>query len=105
MGAELDAAEALVDVEVPARLAELAVADDVDPGLPLGGHDLADAVAQAGPVGGPVVLLAGVDPAQERDQRVGPDEAPDMGRADGHGAILAARRLQALIAPALNPVT
>ena len=81
--AQLDAAEALVDVVVPRRLAELAIADDVDAGVALRLDDVADRPRQAFLVGLLVVVLAGVDLAQVRDQLRGTDEAADMRRADG----------------------
>src|ERR1700758_1395981 len=40
------AAEPTVEIDVPAELAELAVADDVDPGLGLLMHDVADSGGQ-----------------------------------------------------------
>ena len=80
---QLDAAEALVDVVVPGRLAELAIADDVHAGVALRLDDVADRPRQAFPVGLLVVVLAGVDLAQVRHQLRGTDEAADMRRADG----------------------
>ena len=44
---QLEARQALQDVGGPARLAELAVADDVEAGLGLLAHDIVDGLSQA----------------------------------------------------------
>ena len=74
--AQLDAAEALVDVVVPGRLAELAIADDVDAGVALRLDDVADRPRQALLVGLRVVVVAGVDLAQVRHQLCGRTRLP-----------------------------
>src|SRR5262249_57957048 len=73
-----EAGEAVVDVEGPvAALAELTVADDVDPRISLLAHDRLDRFLQAGLVGRSVVRLAILDLVQERDELRRPNQAPD----------------------------
>ncbi len=75
-----------MDVEGPvAALAELAVADDVDPDLHLAADDLLDRFLQAGLIGRLVVGLLAFDLAQELDELRRPHQAADMGGADAIG--------------------
>jgi hypothetical protein len=82
-GSRGDAGEAVVHVEGPvAALAELAVADDVDPGLGLLANHLADRLRQARLVVGTLVGLAILDLVQKLDQLGRPHQAADMGCQD-----------------------
>src|SRR5262249_27779605 len=69
------------------RLAELAVADDVDAGLRLLPHDLGDGIGQALVIGFLVEPLACLARAQELLQLGRPDQAADVG---GENALSAA---------------
>src|SRR5262249_18704308 len=85
--AAFEAAEAKQRVLRPTdRLAELAVADDVDADVGLLAHDLGDGLLQALRIGGVVERPAGLLGAQERAQRRRADEAADMGGEDPIGA-------------------
>src|SRR5262249_37366908 len=82
-----EAAEAKQRVLRPTdRLAELAVADDVDADVGLLAHDLDDGLLQALGIGGVVEGPAGLLGAQNRAQRRRADEAADMGGEDPIGA-------------------
>jgi hypothetical protein len=83
----LEAAQAKQRVLRPTdRLAELAVADDVDADISLLAHDLGNGLLQALGIGGVVERPAGLFGAQERAQRRRADEAADMGGEDSIGA-------------------
>ena len=69
----LDPAEPLGDVPLPDRLAELAVVDDVDPGLDLPAHDVRDGRSQ---------LLLRHFAHQRRLGLRRPLERPDVGGQD-----------------------
>ncbi len=79
---QVEAADPLVEVRDPARLAHLAVVDDVDPDLDLAAHDVGDGLPQAFGVRRLVDLLPRLLGAQERQQLGRPDQAADMGRHD-----------------------
>ncbi len=70
------------------RLAELAVADHVDPGSRLPTHDRCDRLRQARIVGLAVERRAALLGAQEFLQLRRPDQAADMGRENTVGAAL-----------------
>src|SRR5207247_3884479 len=83
-----EAAEAKQRVLRPTdRLAELAVADDVDADAGLLALDLGDGLLQALGIGGAVERLPGLLGAQARAQRRRADEAADMGGEDPIGAV------------------
>src|SRR5262249_5532335 len=75
VGVELEAGETIGHVSEKARLAHLAVGDDVDAetGLPL--HDLADRAAHARIVGGGIDGFTAQAAAQQRQQIVGARQA------------------------------
>src|SRR5262249_16924340 len=74
-----EAGEAPMDIEGPIDgLAVFAVADDIDARLGLAAHGIGDGVREGGLESGRIVGLAGVDLAQELDQRWRPNEAADM---------------------------
>ena len=84
----LEAAQALERVLRPAdRFPEFAVADHVDAGLGLPADDSADRLGQARLIGFRGDRFAGLLRAQERLQRLGPDQAAHMG---GENSIAAA---------------
>ena len=75
-----------MDVEGPvAALAELTVADDVDPRIGLLAHYRLNRLLQAGLVGRSVVRFAILDLVQERDQLRRPNQASDMRGKDALG--------------------
>ena len=85
----LEAAQAFEHVLRPAdRLAELAVADDVDAGVGLLAHDGGDRLGEAAVIGRLVEAVALLPGAQELLQLGRPDQAADMGGEDAIGAAL-----------------
>ena len=79
-----DAADPVVEVGDPVRLAELAVADDVDPAVGLAPDDVGDLGLQRLRVGRLVVGLAALDRGLERQQGRRPDEASHVRGTNAH---------------------
>ncbi len=87
-GRRLEAAEALGDIGIEARLGELAVARNVDADLGLLAHDIGDALLQSR-LECPLRRLAARDLGEDRFENVvRADQAADMGREDTIGASL-----------------
>src|SRR5262249_3503709 len=78
-GLTLEAGEALDDVAKEARLALLAVGDDVDAGVGLPAYDIGHRLTHQPGIGVVVVRLPAVLRGQDRDERVEPCEAADVG--------------------------
>ena len=90
----LEARQPLQRVLRPAdRLAELAVADDVDAGAGLLPHDIGHGVGQAFLIGFYVVRLAALLGAQEFLQRLRADQAADMRGENAIGTAFHARSM------------
>ena len=88
-GATLEAAEAGERILRPAdRLAELAIAGHIHARRLLLAHHLGHARREASLVGGLVIGLAGLAGADEGAQRLGADQAADMGGEDAISAAL-----------------
>src|SRR5262249_2419249 len=82
-----EAAQAFERVLRPAdRFPEFAVANHVDAGLGLPADDSADRLGQARLIGFGIERFAGLLRTQERLQRLGPDQAADMGGEDAVAA-------------------
>jgi hypothetical protein len=84
---DLEAAEAIVDVRDEARLAHLAVADDIDAEIGLLLDDRCDGLRHARAVAGFVDRLAALTGGACRDEIGRPRQAADMGGQDAIGAL------------------
>src|SRR5262249_55530694 len=87
-GPALEAGEALDDVAEEACLALLGVGDHVDAGRGLLANGVGPRLADEPVVRRAVVRLPAVLRAKDRDESVGPGEAPDVGRQDSVSAPL-----------------
>jgi hypothetical protein len=76
------------DVAEEARLALLAVGHDVDAGVRLPAHHVGDRLPHQPNIGPVVERLPAVSRGQDRDERVGPGQAADVGREDAVRAAL-----------------